>query len=126
MLCLAALWTGCEPASKAPPPDSNPVGTYALVSVDGKAVPCSATHDGRNLEIKSGSFVISADGTCSSKITMTKPGGGDATIEVKATYTRQGATLNMKWERAGTTTGTVAGDTFTMTNEGMVFAYRKQ
>jgi len=31
----------------------------------------------------------------------------------------------MNWQGAGTTIGTVEGDTFTMNNEGMVFAYRK-
>ncbi len=31
----------------------------------------------------------------------------------------------MKWERAGITTGTVEGSSFTMNNEGMNFAYRK-
>ena len=31
----------------------------------------------------------------------------------------------MKWEGAGTTTGTVEGYTFTINTEGMIFAYRK-
>jgi hypothetical protein len=53
------------------------------------------------------------------------PSRGDSAAEVKATYTRQGSTLTMQWEGAGTTTGTVQGDTFTMNNEGMAFAYRK-
>jgi hypothetical protein len=51
--------------------------------------------------------------------------GRDAAIEVKATYTREGPKLTMKWQGAGTTIGTVEGDIFTMNNEGMVFAYRK-
>jgi len=29
------------------------------------------------------------------------------------------------WQGAGTTTGTIEGNTFTMENEGMVFAYKK-
>jgi hypothetical protein len=45
--------------------------------------------------------------------------------EVKATYTRQGTQITMQWEGAGMTMGNVSGNTFTMTNEGMVFAYRK-
>jgi len=49
----------------------------------------------------------------------------EMTREVKAAYTQEGSTLTMKWEGAGTTTGTVHGDTFTMNNEGMVFSYRK-
>ena len=122
--CLAFLWAGCGPAAKAPA-DINPVGNYKLVSVDGKPVPCSVNPDGHDMQVQSGLFVINTDGTCSSKITLAKPGGGEAAIEVKATYTRQAGTLTMKWERAGTTTGTVKGDDFTMNNEGMVFAYRR-
>jgi hypothetical protein len=51
--------------------------------------------------------------------------GMAAPIEVKATYTREGNKLTMKWQSGGMTIGTVEGDTFTMSNEGMVFVYRK-
>ncbi|HVO52758.1 MAG TPA: hypothetical protein VMV60_17315 [Thermoanaerobaculia bacterium] len=94
------------------------------MSVDGNAVPATVRH-GATLTVKSGVFIINADGTCSSKLVFSPPSGGDITREVKATYTRQRPTLTMKWEGAGTATGTVEGDTFTMNNEGMVFTYRK-
>ncbi len=123
-LCLAVLWAGCQPEAKVAA-EANPVGTYALVSVDGNKVPCAVKHDGHELTVKSGTFIISADGTCKSKVTFGTPAGQDATREVKATYTREGPKLTMQWEGAGTTTGTVQGDTFTMNNEGMVFTYRK-
>ncbi len=129
VLCMALAWTGCKPEAKdtkATTAEINPAGTYALVSVDGKQVPCTITHEGHSPTIKSGSFVINADGTCSSKIAFAMPGGGgDAGREVKATYTRDGSKLTMKWEGAGTTAGSVEGNTFTMTNEGMVLLYRK-
>jgi hypothetical protein len=102
--------------------DTNPVGTYTLVTVDGNKVPYTVQHEGHAMTIKSGSFIINADGTCSSKMLLE---GRDAAIEVKATYTREGSKLTMQWEGAGTTVGTVEGDTFTMNNEGMIFAYRK-
>jgi len=123
-LCLALVWTGCkhEPAAAA---DINPVGTYALMSVNTKQVPCAVQHERAELTVKSGTFIINADGTCSSRMVFSPPSGGDVTRDVKATYTRQGATLTMKWEGAGMTIGTVEGDTFTMNNEGMVLAYRK-
>ena len=75
--------------------------------------------------LESGAFVISPDGTCSSKLIFSMPGGGDSAREVKATYTRRGPTLTMQWEGAGTTTGNVEGDAFTMNNEGMIFVYRR-
>jgi len=70
-------------------------------------------------------FTLNPDGSCSSRIVMSTPSGGDITREVKATYTRTGTKLTMKWTGAGTTTGDLSGDTFTMNNEGIVFAYRK-
>jgi hypothetical protein len=106
----------------APVADINPVGIYPLVAVDGNKVPCTVQHEGHTMTISSGSFSINADGTCSSKISLA---GRDAAIEVKATYTREGQKLTMQWQGAGTTIGTVEGDTFTMNNEGMVFVYRK-
>ncbi len=100
----------------------NPVGTYTLVSVNGNKVPCTLQHEGHTMTIKSGSFNINADGTCGSKMFLE---GREAGIEVKATFVREGKKLTMTWQGAGTTTGTVEGDTFTMENEGMLLAYRK-
>ena len=108
-----------------PAADTSLAGTYALVSVDGKKVPGTLEHEGHSVAVKSGAFIINSDGTCSSKVVFGVPPGSDFTREVKATYTRQGSTLTMQWEGAGMTTGTVAGDTFTMNNEGMLFVYRK-
>ena len=133
-LLMVLVCAGCKQESKvaadtktvaAAAADINPVGTYALVTVDGNKVPCAVEHQGHALTVKSGTFIINPDGTCSSKVVFTPPSGGDATREVKATYTRQGSKLTMQWEGAGMTTGTVEGDSFTMNNEGMIFAYRK-
>jgi hypothetical protein len=118
---MVVVCAGCKQDAKVAA-DTDPVGTYSLVSVDGNKVPCTVQHEGRALPVKSGSFIINPDGTCSSKMVLS---GSDSAIEVKATYTRQGSKLTMQWEGAGTTTGTVEGDTFTMNNEGMIFAYRK-
>lgn len=132
-LLMVVVCVGCRQEAKVPAgtkeakaaADVNPVGTYTLVSVDGNKVPCALQHEGQTPTIKSGSFVINADGTCSSKVDFSLPSRGDSTREVKATYSQEGAKLTMKWEGAGITTGTVEGDTFTMNNEGMIFAYRK-
>jgi len=113
------VWAGCKPHETS---DVNPVGTYALASVDGKTVPCTLQHEGHTMTIKSGRFIINADGSCASRITLE---GHDAAIEVKASYTRQGSKLTMKWQGAGVTEGAIEGNTFTMNNEGMLFAYRK-
>lgn len=122
---LAALaWTGCNPTGTTGA-ETHPAGTYALASVNSSNVPCALNHDGHTLTIKSGVFIIDTNGTCVSKMSFTTPAGAEASREVKATWTRDQATLTMKWQGAGTTVGIVKGDTFTMTNEGMVLAYRR-
>ena len=123
-LCLAILWVGCQRESKVAA-DTALAGTYTLVSVNGNTVPCAVKHDGGGVNVKSGTFVIHPDGTCSSRMTFTTPAGTDATREVKAAYTQEGSNLTMKWEGTGMTAGKVEGNTFTMDNEGMVLAYRK-
>jgi hypothetical protein len=123
-LILVLAWTGCQYDAKVAA-DINPAGLYTLVSVDGKQVPCNLTHEGAAMTVKSGLFTIRSDGTCSSQIIFTVASNRDVNREVKAAYTREGAKLTMKWEGAGTTTGQVKGNTFTMDNEGMVFAYQK-
>jgi hypothetical protein len=103
----------------------DPSGTYSLLSVDGKEAPCEVMHGETPMTIKSGVFTINTDGTCSSLMRFSVAGHEDASREVKATYTLQGAELTMKWDRAGTTFGSVNGNRFSMTNEGMVLVYQK-
>jgi hypothetical protein len=88
-------------------------------------VPASVSHEGVALQVRSGTFTFKADGTCSTKTTFVPPSGSEIAREVSATYTKVGSKLTMQWQGAGTTTGTIEGNTFTMDNEGMVFAYKK-
>ncbi len=101
------------------------MGVYALVSADGKPVPTTVSHDGHNLELRSGTFTINTDGTCSTKTVFCPTPGKEVSREVSATYTQNGAKLTMRWQGAGMTQGTVHGNTFTMNNEGMILVYRK-
>lgn len=100
-------------------------GVYALVSVNGKPVPTGISHEGVTLQVRSGNFTINGDGTCSSKTVFVSPSGSEVTREVAATYTKDGSKMTMQWEGAGTTVGTIEGNTFTMDNEGIVFVYKK-
>jgi hypothetical protein len=104
---------------------ADPAGVYALTSVNGKPVPASVTHEGATLQVRSGTFTINADGTCSSKMICVPPSGTEATREVSATYIKDGPKLTMQWKGAGRTVGTIDGNTFSMENEGMVLLYRK-
>ena len=124
LLAIGLLLAACQEKAKVAN-TSNPTGVYTLVTVNGSNLPATVSHDGATLQVRSGIFTINADGTCSSKVVFIPPSGSEATREVKAVYTREGLKLTMQWEGAGKTTGTVEGDTFTMDNEGMVFAYKK-
>lgn len=103
----------------------DPVGTYKLIRVDDRDVPCPVQHGGQSLIVESGVFVFESAGAGRSRIGFVGPGGGKVRREVRATYRCRGATLKMKWKGAGMTTGTLDGDTFTMNNEGMKFFYRR-
>jgi hypothetical protein len=103
-------------------------GVYTLVTINGQKVPTSINHDGSALQIRSGSFTIAPDGKCSSRMCFVPPSRPEMTLDRAATYTLAGQhmnQLNMRWDGAGTTTGTVEGNTFTMQNEGMALVYRK-
>jgi len=124
LLAVGLSLSACKQEAKVTPGNGS-TGVYTLVTVNGNKVPASISHDGVAVEIRSGSFTINADGTCASKTCFVPPKGTEVTREVSATYTREGSRLNMRWQGAGQTTGTLEGNTFTMDNEGMVLAYKK-
>ena len=121
VLVLGACATQAE-ESRAP----GIAGVYALVSVDGVEIPGTVDHDGVALELRSGLFTIRGDGSCSPRTVFVPPGGREVVREGNATYTADGPRLTMRWEGAGTTTGVVEGDLFTMDNHGMMFRYRRR
>lgn len=128
LLCLLILLLSVLAGCKSPAHDgstASPSETYVLVSVDDQSIPCAVTHGRTSVTIKSGAFIIKPDGTCRSLINFALPEQPNRTREVKATYTQNGATLNMRWQGAGRTTGQLNGEQFTMNNEGMVFTYHK-
>jgi hypothetical protein len=101
------------------------VGVYRLVSVDDKPLPAGVDHGGTTLWVRSGSFTFHADGTCGTRTTFVPPSGTEIVREVRADYTRDGSRLRMRWHGAGTTSGSIQGDTFTLNNGGMTFVYRR-
>jgi hypothetical protein len=100
-------------------------GIYYLVEVDGSAVPAEVFHDGVPLQVRSGTFIISEDGTCFSRTRFIPADGDEITREVRAKYRIEDSRLIMRWEGAGMTEGAIEGDTFIMDNEGMIFEYTR-
>jgi hypothetical protein len=124
LLSLGVVFSACQKAEKTSA-TGGLTGVYALLSLNGKPMPASVSHEGTALQVRSGTFSIKPDGTCSTRTVFVPPSGTEATREVNATYTKDGAKLTMQWQGAGVTTATVQGNTLTMNNEGMVFVYRK-
>jgi len=104
---------------------NNLAGDYKLISVNSNAVPCVVHHEDADITVKSGLMVIRADGTCSSHSVFSLPQNPEINRRVEATYTRSGNVLTLLWKGAGRTKGTLDGNTFTINNEGMIFAYQK-
>ena len=125
LLTAAFFLSACKEEAKVTTEGGDPTGVYTLVSVNGNPVPASVSHDNVTLQVKSGTFTIHADGTCGTKTVFVPPSGPEATREVTATYAKDGSTLKMQWKGAGTTKGSIEGNTFTMNNEGMIFVFRK-
>src|ERR1039457_6774015 len=92
VLSIAATLAGVGPVKSA---DTNSIaGVYILETVNGEKLSAAATHEGNPLKIRSGTFTINADSTCSSKITVLPPSGEETTVVVKATYRQEGSKLN--------------------------------
>ena len=125
LILLAIIFTGCK---NRPKNDVNtgPIGVFALVSVDGKTMPAEIKHEGAKMHVRSGSLAFTADGKCTSTSVFNVENYRDVNRVVKAGWTRTGSEVTMRWHGAGVTRGTIAGDTFTMNNEGMIFVYQKQ
>lgn len=123
LLAVACLVVGCK---GRPKPVGGGAEEFQLVTVDGRALPCVVGSERGRPEVRSGRFTVRPDGTCESDITFVVGGRGEVQRSVRADYVRNGDHLTMRWRGAGTTLGEIAGDNFSMTNEGVVFVYRRQ
>ncbi len=127
-VCLLLLAGFLFPACTKPESsirDSDFAGVYRLFSVNGNLLPANIDHEGSALQVRSGTFILNSDSTCSTRTVFVPPSGTEIAREVSATYTKEGSKLTIQWQGAGTTVGTIQGNTFTMDNEGMLLVYKK-
>ena len=124
-LLAAWLWPSL-PALSAETDIPDVSGVYTLVSVDNARLPATVAHGNDSILIHSGRFTINNDGTCSSIMVFNLASSPRVTREVHAHFTQEGFKLNMKWEGAGRTVGTVQGNRFSMVNEGVTLVYQRQ
>jgi hypothetical protein len=117
----------CLPAGRAASDTtqtSDHQGTYTLVTVNGNKLPYTPPHKGGAPQVLSGNITLNADGTFASAMSYNLP-TGVVSQQFSGTYTRDGSRFSLQWKGAGTTTATLEGNTFTMDNEGSLFAYRR-
>ena len=107
-------------------PDSDPAGTYQLVSVDGAAPPAPFF----SVEIVSGTVQVNPDGTY--RVTSTVRGTdplGEVVTQTSAetgTYTRGDGTLRFTSTEGRETVARYDGRTLTANQGGYVLVYRRQ
>jgi hypothetical protein len=98
LLAAGLFLSACKQESKVAA-GSDPTGVYALVSVSGNKVPATITHDGVALQVRSGTFTIKADGTCSTKTAFVPPPGPENTLEVRASGCSQPSSVTAMYRR---------------------------
>jgi hypothetical protein len=125
LLIFNSCWAQAAGNNSAAGLDPATSTVYALVSVDGKAVPCVLTHEDTTMTVQAGSFTMATNNCCGTSMTITVGTNKAVNILRQATYEQSGNELTMKWKGFGSTKGTLAGDDFTMNNEGMIFVYHK-
>jgi hypothetical protein len=122
--CLLWLLTGCKHETAAiPGPD--PAGRYALICMDGQVVPCALHHGGTAMNVHAGSMMFTGDGQAASRMVVSVGDHKDIVCVRQAKFTQSGTNLTLCWKNAGRTMGNLAGDTFTMKNEGVTLVYKK-
>jgi hypothetical protein len=127
-LTIAAA-CGCGKDTKEPTKGattSAEVGIYALVSLNGSAVPASISEGGTQIAVISGTLTLGAGGTVRISTTFRiSPGAAPMTNEVSGNYSMQGNTLTFSYTNGGRNTGTLDGNTLKMLNEGVVWLYQR-
>ena len=119
---------GCGSGSSGPtgPTTRSEAGVYTLVSLNGQALPTSVAEGGRQIEVVSGTLTLGSDHTVRvSTSYRLSPGAAPATNEVSGTYSIQGDALTFSYSNGGRNSGTLDGDTLRVTNEGVVWTYRR-
>jgi hypothetical protein len=138
-LCLASCSRPSATSDTGPPRAVVSVdriaGTYALVAIDGRAVPVAPVHPNTPPnappapEVVASTLRVNANGefTMDMSYRMTRDGAVRSfDNHFSGTCAPSGETFRMRWDGAGTTRLTPRGDTLLLNNEGMIFAYVKK
>jgi hypothetical protein len=111
------------------PSDSSIAGTYSLSTVNGMPVPVTIFQIGDDkLEIATGTLTLGASNTFNLQIGLRYTEEGVVTTETDGTtgtYTRNGGSLVFTAIGGETSSGSVSGNSVTMSEEGLVLVFGK-
>lgn len=130
MLALVALTLACGDSSTEPT-QASVAGTWELSTVNGGALPFvvfQTTTD--KVEIMSDVITATSTGTFTQSTTFRTTSNGQAqttTTPDAGTYTLSGTAVNFTFNSDGSTgTGSLSGNTLTVTQSGLALVYKKK
>lgn len=125
LACFVAL--SCDGPSSAVRPTVGPEeGTYVLVTVDGKTLPARLAEGGMLVEVDSATLTLGNGGSLRMSTSFrVGPEGRAATNVVTGSYAMNGAMLTFTYQNGGRNAGSLSGSTLQMTNEDLVWVFRK-
>lgn len=108
-------------------PASGPeAGTYALISVDGGALPTSVPEGDSQIEVVAGTLTLGSGRTVRVSTSFRpSPGAAIATAAVSGTYTIAGDAMTFSFSNGGSSTGTLSGNSLAFLSQGLVWLYQK-
>ena len=126
-LLAVALLTACGGEDTTGGDDDNTgpgsiFGTYTLITVNGEELPVEVVPPG--ITITSGTLRLNSDNTYS----VSTPAifqGEPVTLTDTGTFTVDGSTIQFSGVSSGEFSGTISGNTLTMSDQGFTFVYRK-
>ena len=127
---LAFTLAACGSDSATSPTSVSVNGTYSLRTVNGSAVPFILQGSGANkVEIVSDVFTFSSGGTFSERAVLRFTENGvvrDENYDDSGTYTKSGTAITLRYTDSSTGSGTVDGNTMTLSGQGYSFVYARQ
>ncbi len=135
LIGLAAALVLCSASvARAQGAQKSIAGMYQLVTVDGHAIPFTPVHPdappnaGPGPEVLASTMIMRPDGSFVMAMSYRLPPGREPlfrAMPLTGRWTGEGGAYVGNWDGAGRTPLTLSGDTLTMNNEGMLFAYKK-
>ena len=128
---LALVIAACGSDSSSAPTNSSVAGTWTLQTVNGSALPYTASPSPAKLEILSNTVTATSAGTWTStaqiRTTIGTQAPTTATQTDAGTYTLSGNNVAISSTANGVVgAGTISGNTLTLTQAAGVFVYKKQ